>query len=457
MEMKNKNVIPEGFLWGGAVTSFQTEGAWNEGGKGLSIVDTRPVGENSSDWKVAVDFYHKYKEDIALFKELGFNSYRTSFSWSRLFPNGEGELNEEGLKFYDDLIDELIRNGMEPVMTMYHFDLPLALAKKYNGFTSREVVDLFEKYARTLFEHFGDRVKYWITFNEQNLVLQRPGYWGETVPADADLEAFRYQLCHNIFIAHCKATKALHELVPDAKMGGMVTYTTIYPLTSKPEDALASYKAKELFSDFFFDVFAHGEYPTYITSYLENKGIVLEFQEGDAELLKENTVDYLTFSYYQSKTAKEASSEDTEFIKGIGPNPHLKESEWGWTIDPIGIRLALKDIYARYRMPILISENGIGVKEELDKNNTVEDDYRIDYLKKHIEQMKLAMEEGVEVFGYLMWGSTDILSSKGEMKKRYGFIFVNRDEKDLRDLKRYKKKSFGWFQKVIATNGANLE
>ncbi|TDT51927.1 glycoside hydrolase family 1 protein [Fonticella tunisiensis] len=453
---KKKNIIPEGFLWGGAVTSFQTEGAWNEGGKGLSIVDVRPVREDSSDWKVAVDFYHRYREDIALFKELGFNAYRTSFSWSRIIPDGEGEINEEGLKFYDNLIDELIANGMQPVMTMYHFDLPLALAKKYNGFASREVVDAFERYARILFEHFGDRVKYWITFNEQNLVLQRPGYWGETVPEGVDEEAFRYQLCHNIFVAHCKATKALHELVPDAKMGGMVTYNTLYPLTCKPEDVLATYKAKELNVDLFFDVFVHGEYPTYITSYWKNKGITPKFEDGDLELLKENKPDYLTFSYYQSKTVKEIHGEDKEFIKGVGPNPYLKTTEWGWTIDPIGLRIALKDVYARYRMPILISENGIGVIEELNENNTVEDDYRIDYMKNHIEQMKLAMEEGVEVFGYLMWGSTDILSSKGEMKKRYGVIFVNRDEKDLRDLKRYKKKSFGWFQKVIATNGEDL-
>jgi 6-phospho-beta-glucosidase len=456
--MENKNIIPEGFLWGGAVTSFQTEGAWNEGGKGPSIVDARPVKEDHSDWKVAIDFYHRYKEDIQYFKELGFNAYRTSISWARIFPDGEGEVNEEGVQFYHDFFDELIANGMQPVITLYHFDVPLALAEKYNGFASRKVVDLFEKYARTIFERFGSKVKYWITFNEQNLVLPIVELWGAKAPEGADEEAFRYQVCHNAFIAHAKATKAMKELIPDAKMGGMLAYNTTYPLTCKPEDALANLKVKELMNDFFFDVFAHGEYPTYISSDLQRKGKMPKFEEGDAELLKENIVDFLTFSYYQSRTVKAVEGVSAvDLWKGVGPNPNLTESEWGWTVDPIGIRVALKEVYARYRMPILISENGIGVKEELNENFTVEDDYRIDYLREHIKQMKIAMEEGVDCFGYLMWGSTDILSSQGEMKKRYGFVFVNRGEKDLKDLKRYKKKSFNWFKKVTASNGADLD
>jgi 6-phospho-beta-glucosidase len=450
----NENIIPENFLWGGAVTSFQTEGAWNEGGKGPSIVDVRPIPEGFSDWKVAVDFYHRYKEDIALFKELGFNAYRTSISWTRIFPDGEGEPNEEGLQFYDDVFDELLANGIQPIITLYHFDLPLPLAQKYNGFASRKVVDLFDKYVRTVFKRYRNKVKYWLTFNEQNLVLQRPSLWGASFTGVND-EALRYQVAHNAFIAHAKAVKALHEIIPDGKMAGMITYQLTYPYSCKPEDVIANAKAKELLTDFFFDIFANGEYPSYISSQLQKKGILPIFEEGDVELLKEHTVDYLSFSYYQSGTIKADNQDDV--VPKITPNPNLTASEWGWTVDPIGIRVALKDVYARYRMPILISENGIGVKEELDKNNTVEDDYRIDYLREHIKQMKLAMEEGVEIFGYLMWGSTDILSSQGEMKKRYGFVFVNRDETDLRDLKRYKKKSFPWFQKVIATNGAELE
>jgi 6-phospho-beta-glucosidase len=449
--------IPEGFLWGGAVTSFQTEGAWNEDGKGLSIVDTRSVEEDHSDWKVAVDFYHRYQEDIALFRELGFTAYRTSIAWSRIFPEGEGEVNSAGLAFYDNLINELINNGIQPVLTLYHFDMPLALAEKYNGFASRKVVNLFEKYARTVFEHYGDRVKYWLTFNEQNLVMPYPEHWGAKLPEGEAGEKLRYQVWHNVFVAHAKATQALHELVPDAKMGGMITYTTTYPATCKPEDVLANIETKEIMSDVYFEVFSHGTYPDYITSRLARAGILLDFAPGDTACLKQNTVDYLSFSYYQSRIVAAAQGKKDSLFCGVQPNPYLAANEWGWSIDPIGLKIALKDTYVRFKLPIFITENGIGVCEELDENHTVEDDYRIHYLRDHIAQMKAAMQEGVEVVGYLMWGSTDILSSKGEMKKRYGVIFVNRDERDLRDLKRYKKKSFVWFQKVIASNGVCLD
>ncbi|HLR08718.1 MAG TPA: glycoside hydrolase family 1 protein [Bacillota bacterium] len=449
---KQQHIIPDGFLWGGAATSFQTEGAWNEGGKGPSIVDARPIPEGHSDWKVAVDFYHRYKEDIALFKEVGFNAYRTSISWSRIFPNGEGEPNEEGLAFYDRVFDEMIAHGIQPVITLYHFDLPLALAEKYNGFASRKVVDLFEKYARTVFARYKDKVKYWLTFNEQNLVLTNPELWG--VMEGADSKALLYQVCHNAFVAHAKAVKALHEIIPDGKMAGMITSFLAYPLTPKPEDVLASYRVNTWLNNFFFDVFAKGAYPTYATSDWEKKGVMPTFAEGDLQLLKENTVDYLSLSYYRSHTVKADDSESlgAQFVD----NPYLETTEWGWTIDPIGFRLALKDIYSRYQLPIFVTENGIGVREELNENNTVEDDYRIDYLRDHIKQMKRAMEEGVDIFGYLMWGSTDILSSQGQMSKRYGLIYVNRDETDLKDLKRYKKKSFDWFKRVIATNGREL-
>lgn len=391
-----------------------------------------------------------------MFKELGINSYRTSISWTRIIPDGEGEVNEGGISFYNDLFDELLANGIEPVITLYHFDLPEALAKKYNGFESRKVVDLFEKYVRVVFERFKDKVKYWITFNEQNLVIPRMELWGVKVSNNVNKEALVYQVCHNVFIAHAKATKLMHEIIPDGKMGGMVTYMTTYPMTCKPEDALANLKVKEFFNDLYFDVFVNGEYPTYVTSRWKSRDIEPIFEDGDEALLKENTVDYLTFSYYQSSTVKDDPEDEESIIKGMTPNPLLKKNEWGWAIDPIGFRIALKEIYARYKMPIFVTENGIGVREELNENKTVEDDYRIDYLRAHIEQMKLAMEEGVDVIGYLTWGCTDILSSQGEMKKRYGFIFVNRDESDLRDLKRYKKKSFEWFKNVISTNGKQL-
>ncbi|WP_042463439.1 glycoside hydrolase family 1 protein [Neobacillus dielmonensis] len=451
------NIIPDGFLWGSAVTSFQTEGAWNEDGKGLSIVDTRPVKEGQSDWKTAVDFYHRYKEDVALFKELGMNAYRTSISWSRIFPDGEGEVNEQGLQFYDDLFDEFLANGIQPVITLYHFDMPLALAEKYNGFASRKVVDLFERYARTVFKRFGHKVKYWLTFNEQNLILTNPHHWGCSLDGAENEEALRYQVAHNAFVAHAKAVKALHELVPDGKMAGMVTYQVTYPNTSKPEDAIANMKAKELLVDFYLDVFARGEYPVYVAKDLERKGIMPVLEDGDAELLKNNTVDYISISYYQSQTVSAEKVDKQEIISGLVQNPHLEANEWGWAIDPIGLRVCLKDMYARYQLPIFITENGIGVREELNENNTVEDDYRIDYLRDHIKQMKLAMEEGVEVIGYLTWGATDLISSGGQFEKRYGFIFVNRGETDLRDLNRYKKKSFDWYKQVISTNGEIID
>ncbi|MCM3766085.1 glycoside hydrolase family 1 protein [Neobacillus niacini] len=460
MKKNNDNIIPEGFFWGGAVTSFQTEGAWNKDGKGPSIVDARPVKEGYSNWETAVDFYHRYKEDIALFREMGFNAYRTSISWSRIFPDGEGEVNEKGLQFYDDLFDELISNGIQPVITLYHFDLPLALAQKYNGFASRKVVDLFDRYARTVFKRYGHKVKYWLTFNEQNLVLTKPQYWGVSLDGVDHKEAMLYQVAHNVFVAHAKAVKSLHELVPGGQMAGMVTYLATYPNTCKPEDVIANMKTKELLVDFFFDVFSNGEYPTYVIKDLERKGIIPIGEEGDAELLKENTVDYLSISYYQSQTVsaeKAATADEKGILSGVTPNPNLKTNEWGWAIDPIGLRVCLKDMYARYRLPIFITENGIGVREELNDQNTVEDDYRIEYLSEHIKQMKVAMEEGVDVIGYLTWGSTDLISSGGQFEKRYGFIYVNRGESDLRDLKRYKKKSFDWYKRVIASNGEELD
>lgn len=448
--------IQDGFLWGGAVTSFQTEGAWNEDGKGLSLVDVRSVPEDHSDWKVAVDFYHRYKEDIQLFKELGFTAYRTSIAWSRIFPDGEGEPNAAGLAFYDHLFDELLRSGIQPVITLYHFDMPLALAEKYNGFASRKVVELFETYARTVFKHFGGKVKYWLTFNEQNLVLPLTEYWGVRLPPGLAGEKMRFEVWHNVFVAHAKATRALHELVPGGKMGGMIAYTATYPATCQPTDVLANIEQKEIMSDVFFEVFARGVYPGYITSRLQKAGLMPDITPEDSDILQNNTVDYLSFSYYQSRIVKAEKSEGVSFFN-LQSNPYLKSNEWGWSIDPIGLKIALKDTYIRFKLPILISENGIGVQEELDENYTVEDDYRIDYMREHLRQMKAAIEEGVEVFGYLMWGSTDILSSHGEMKKRYGVIFVNRGECDLRDLKRYKKKSFYWYRKVIASNGETLD
>jgi 6-phospho-beta-glucosidase len=463
--MKSKIKLPEDFMWGGAVTSFQSEGAYNEGGKGLSIVDTRPIKEGHSDFNVAVDFYHNYKEDIALFKELGFNAYRTSISWSRIFPDGEGEVNEEGLQFYDNLFDELLSKGIEPIITLYHFDVPLALAEKYNGFYSRKVIDLFVKYAKVVFNRYKDKIKHWITFNEQNTVFGGRNQYGAIAPEGMDKIAFTHQICHNLFVAHAKATKALHEIIPDAKIYGMICFVGIYPATCKPEDVLCAEKMNE-FNHLFLHVFSKGEYPSYYIASLRNDNMLPKYEDGDLELIKENTVDALSISYYATyvaDTTKKPSSSlvgdatsPTNMYSSLTNNPYLECTEWGWPIDPMGLRIILKDIYLRYGLPIFVVENGIGANEELNEHNTVNDDYRIDYLKRHIEEMKLAINEGVQVLGYLMWGSTDILSSSGQMSKRYGLIFVNRTDEDLRDLKRYKKKSFAWFKKVIESNGEIL-
>lgn len=452
------STLIQGFKWGGAVTSFQSEGAWNEGGKGLSIVDDRKIEPGKSDWKVAIDFYHRYKDDIKLFKELGFNSYRISVSWSRIIPDGEGEINQEGIDYYNHVIDELIRNNIEPIITIYHFDLPLNLAKKYNGFASREVVDCYEKYARVLFENFGDRVKHWISFNEINTARMRFVHYGTVLPDNMDENQFRCNLVHNVIMAHTKATQALHEIVPDAKMSGMLTYIQIYPETCNPKDVLEAQKVKEIMNDMYFDIFTYGEYPSYYLALLKKQNVCIPYEPGDKELLKKNCVDYLSISYYRSETVSSTHGGKPNLLgfKQLVDNPYLLSTEWGWSLDETGLRIALNDIYARYKKPIFIVENGIGVREELNSQKTVDDDYRIHYLKKHIEQMKLAVEDGVEVIGYLVWGPIDILSSQGEMSKRYGFIYVNRDEEDMKDLKRYKKKSFSWFKKVIETNGEVL-
>lgn len=439
-------------MWGGAVTSFQTEGSWDRDGKGASIVDARILPEEYAGFNNAIDFYNKFKEDISLFKEMGFTAYRTSISWSRIFPDGEGEINAKGLEFYDSLFDELIENNIEPIITLYHFDMPLTLAEKYNGFASRKVVDLFVKYAKTVFDHFKNKVKHWITFNEQNIILKKPHYWG--VLTDNISEKTRYQVCHNVFVAHAKATKILREINPTAKMAGMVCYFTTYPYSSKPKDVLENNKARDWLNNFYLDIFVYGKYPSYVLSYLNSMGIMPSFEPGDKKILQENTVDYLSISYYSSQLVKSTSeysnsSEDSVLIN----DSSLPSTEWKAPIDPIGLRIALKDIYFGYKIPIFITENGIGVNENLNKNQTVEDVYRINFLRDHIQQMKLAMEEGVEVIGYLTWGSTDILSSQGQMSKRYGFIYIDREEKTLKSLKRYKKKSFDWFKNVIKTNG----
>lgn len=457
------NKLPKDFYWGGSVSSFQTEGAWDEGGKGLSIYDVRPTPEGHADWKVAIDEYHRYKEDIQLMKQMGFNFYRFSIAWSRIIPNGDDEVNEEGVAFYNNLIDELIANGITPMITLVHFDMPYKLVKEYNGFASRKVVDLFERYARVCMERFGDRVKHWMSFNEQNLHAMNLIYSNaETIPEGKTLPQHLYQVAHNVMIAHCKAVKALRELVPDAKFGGMTTITQFYPATTSPQNNLFVRQMSDLVNYWVGEVQATGKYPYYYESYLKERGWFPHFEEGDEELLK-YTCDYLCFSYYRSNVLTEGELDMTTpygqiLDQHVVPNKYLEATEWGWEKDAIGLRYVLNDMYQRWHKPLFILENGMGAREELNAEGTVDDDYRIKYHREHIQAMKDAiLKDGVDCMGYITWGPIDIPSSSCQVAKRYGFVYVNRTDDDIKDLKRIPKKSFYWIGKVFKSNGEDLD
>lgn len=454
------SILNENFYWGGSASSFQTEGAYNEGGKGLSIYDVRKTNPLFSDWKVAIDFYHRYKEDIALMKEMGFNFYRFSIAWCRVIPNGDDEPNEEGLAFYDRVIDELIANGITPMICMYHFDLPYHLVKEHNGFASRYVVDCFERYAYVIMSRYGDRVKHWMTFNEQNLHAMNLRYSNATAPEGVDENKFLFQVNHHVMIAHCKAVRMLRKLVPDAKICGMVTYGLRYPATCHPDNVLSAKLANDYCNHFPVDVFTHGKYPAYMVAYLKNHGWMPEFDKSDEELLT-YTVDYIAFSYYASSVIETCDFSEGHYADVIGSktikNPYLDRTEWGWEKDAVGFRTVLSSLYERTNLPVFVLENGMGHREELNENMTVEDDYRIEYHYNHIlNLMKAVKEDGIECLGYITWGPIDIPSSQCEIAKRYGFVFVNRTEKDLKDLKRYKKKSFDFIKETFMKNGTNI-
>ncbi|WP_100012997.1 6-phospho-beta-glucosidase [Lentibacillus sediminis] len=472
--------FPEVFLWGGALAANQVEGAYLEDGKGLTTVDLMPTGENR--WKVlkghidsltpdasefypsheAIDFYHRYKEDIALFAEMGFKALRVSISWARIFPNGDDETpNEAGLQFYDDLFDEMQKHNIEPVVTIAHFDVPVHLVEAYGSWKSRELVGFFETYAKTLFTRYKDKVKYWMTFNEINMLLHLPFVGAGLVFKEGENETqIKYQAAHHQLVASARAVKACHEIIPDAKIGCMLAAGMFYPYTSNPDDVFeAMDKDRESF--FFIDVQSRGEYPGYAKRFFKDNDLTIEMEEDDAALLKNHTVDYIGFSYYSSRT----TSTDPEVLKNITSgnvfgsvtNPYLETSEWGWTIDPKGFRISANQLWDRYQKPLFVVENGLGAVDEPNADGTINDDYRIEYLKKHIEQMGEAIEDGVDIIGYTSWGPIDIVSaSTGEMKKRYGYIYVDRDNKGNGTLNRSKKKSFDWYKKVIATNGEEL-
>lgn len=465
--------FPHGFLWGGATAANQVEGAYAEGGKGLSVQDVMPRGivgprtaaPTPDNLKLeAIDFYHRYAEDIALFAEMGFSVYRFSIAWSRIFPNGDdAEPNEEGLAFYDRVLDELEKHGIEPLVTISHYETPLHLAETYDGWTDRRLIGFYERYARTLFERYGARVTYWLTFNEINSLLHAPFMSGGiATPREQLTDAQLYQAMHHELVASARATRIAREVAPHAQIGCMVLSMPTYPLTPSPADAVAAMDFDH--SNLVYgDVHTRGAYPGYFLRTLREKGIELDITDQDREDLQ-NTVDFVSFSYYMSvaQTAdpsKKVAGEGN--IMGGVPNPTLEASEWGWQIDPVGLRLVLNQFWDRWQKPLFIVENGLGAKDELievDGVKTVVDDYRIAYLNDHLVQVGEAIADGVDVLGYTSWGCIDIVSaSTAQLSKRYGFIYVDRDDNGSGTLDRFRKKSFGWYRDVILSNGATLK
>ncbi len=476
--------FPEGFLWGGAFAANQVEGGAREGGKGLSTADVFPRGDRKKggvfdrtydqilqaaadpeDLKYpkrrGIDFYHRYREDIALFREMGFKALRFSISWSRIFPDGDEERpNEEGLAFYRSMICELKKNGIEPIVTLSHFEMPLHLCLKYNGWTDRRLIAYFVRFAETVFEAFHEEVKYWITFNEIDATVHIPLTGAGIVREKTEnMEKACYQALHHQFVASAAVTKLAHEKYPGLQIGCMTTKNLKYPATCKPEDCMQW--LKETAEDgFYTDVQVFGEYPYGIRNKWKKKGLEPEMKPEDAALLKENTVDFVSFSYYASLVVSEEGAKKEKVSANLlvgEKNPYLKQTPWGWQIDPVGLRFSLNQLYDRYRLPLFVAENGMGTLDQLEEE-TVCDDYRISYIREHIREMEKAIEDGVEVLGYTYWGCIDCISaSTSEMSKRYGFIYVDQDDEGKGTLKRYKKKSFDWYKKVIASNGEDLE
>ncbi|WP_434640617.1 6-phospho-beta-glucosidase [Thermoanaerobacterium thermosaccharolyticum] len=477
--------FPEGFLWGGATAANQCEGAYNEGGKGLSTADILTSGSRTTPRRItpvleegtyypsheAIDFYHRYKEDIKLFAEMGFKVFRMSIAWTRIFPNGDdAEPNEEGLKFYDNVFAELKKYNIEPLVTISHYEAPYNLTKKYNGWADRKVIDFYVKYCETIFKRYKDVVKYWLTFNEINALTMPFGTFGagammppegnrELTNVSLNNDQIRFQALHHQFVASAKAVKLGHEINKNFKIGCMIAYMCTYPLTCKPEDVLLAQQKDNLSNFLCSDVQVRGAYPGFAKRYFKENNINIVMEKDDEKTLKEGCVDFYTFSYYMSNCI--SSDPNQEEIGGnlsMGlKNPYLKASDWGWQIDPKGLRWSLNNIYNRYQIPIMVVENGLGAVDTAEEDGSINDDYRIEYLREHIKEMKEAIADGVDLIGYTTWGCIDLVSgTTGEMEKRYGFIYVDKDNEGKGTLKRIPKKSFYWYKKVIETNGEEL-
>ncbi|KMY22428.1 glycoside hydrolase family 1 protein [Bacillus pumilus] len=463
--------FPKDFLWGGSTSAYQVEGAWNEDGKGPSVIDMRAsYPEGTTDFKVASDHYHRYKEDVKMFAEMGLKAYRFSIAWTRIIPNGDGEINQKGIEFYHSLIDELRRYDIEPIVTMYHFDLPHALQVK-GGWSNRATVDAFERYAKVLFQEYGEKVNYWLTINEQNMMILHGSALGTLDPNLENPKKELYQQNHHMLVAQAKAMTLCHQMLPEAKIGPAPNIALIYPASPKPEDVLAAANYNAIRNWLYLDMAVFGRYNNLAWAYMKEKDILPVIEEGDMDILKSAKPDFIAFNYYTSQTV-EASKGDgkDEFARGGdqhlksgedgvykgGNNPFLSKNAFGWEIDPVGFRSTMREIYDRYQLPLIITENGLGAFDKLEEDGSIQDDYRIDYLEKHIEQIKWAITDGVEVFGYCPWSAIDLISTHQGCSKRYGFIYVNRDEFDLKDLKRIRKKSSYWYETLIQQNGEKI-
>ncbi|QWT17213.1 6-phospho-beta-glucosidase [Collinsella sp. zg1085] len=472
--------FPKGFLWGGATAANQCEGAYNLDGRGLANVDVMPHGPER--WPVGtgvrpmldfeegyyypaqsgIDFYHRYREDIALFAEMGFKVFRMSIAWSRIFPKGdEQEPNEAGLAFYEDVFRECQKYGIEPLVTITHFDCPIHLITQYGGWRNCKLIDFYKKLARTLFTRYRGLVRYWLTFNEINMILHAPFMGAGLVFEEGEnKQQVKYTAAHHELVASAWATKIAHEIDPDIQVGCMLAAGSYYPYSPRPEDVRAAQLSNQE-NYFFIDVQSRGSYPAYALRMLEREGIELDISDEDRRILADHTVDFISFSYYSSRCAAGEGS-DADQVKGNAfagvKNPYLSESQWGWAIDPLGLRITMNELYDRYQKPLFVVENGLGAIDRVAEDGSIDDEYRIEYLRQHIQAMRDAItEDGVELLGYTTWGPIDLVSAgTGEMSKRYGFIYVDRDDAGEGSLERSRKKSFYWYQRVIETNGEDL-
>lgn len=475
---KKLKSFPKNFLWGSASAAYQIEGAWDQGGKGPSVWDvyTKVPGTTFQDTNgdVAVDHYNRYKEDVRLMAEMGLKAYRFSIAWSRIFPDGAGEPNEEGLAFYDNLINELIKYEIEPVVTIYHWDVPQALMDKYGAWESREIIEDFNQYCIALYKRYGDRVKYWVTLNEQNVFIGLGYKNGIHPPGVKDLKRM-YEANHIANLANAKAIQSFRKYVPNGKVGPSFAYSPEYAKTCQPDDIIAFENAEELNSNWWMDVYAWGKYPKIALNYLEEVGLAPTIQDGDMELLAQGKPDFMGVNYYRTATVEKNPLDgvgdgemNTTGKKGTTPetgvpgvyktvkNDYLEATNWDWEIDPEGLRIGLRRITSRYDLPILITENGLGEFDKLEENDAIHDEYRIEYLRAHIKACQEAISDGVELIGYCTWSFTDLLSWLNGYQKRYGFVYVDRDEHDERDLRRIKKDSYYWYKQVMETNGEDL-